>query len=360
MMELYASALESNLAEVSMIEQLRLWQPPENWLQIETLDAHTEGEPLRIILSGYPGLVGKTILKRRRYAKENLDHLRTFLMWEPRGHADMYGCIVTEPVSLGADFGVLFLHNEGYSSMCGHGIIAITKVAVETGMVKRQEPLTRVQMDSPAGLITAFARVEGGKVKSIYFHNVPSFAEGLNEIVEVPGLGKVRYDLAFGGAYYAYVNAADLGLSGATAEFRDLLEVGMQIKRAIMPREIQHPSEADLGFLYGTIFVAPALGEADIRNVCIFAEGEVDRSPTGTGVSGLLALKHARGELGVGQSMVVESIIGTRFTGRVVQTTTFGSKLAVIPEVEGTACITGRHTFWLDPADPLAKGFILR
>ena len=277
----------------------------------------------------------------------------------------MYGCILTEPVTSEADFGVLFLHNEGYSSMCGHGIIAITKLAIETGLVEKQEPLTKVQIDSPAGLITAFARVQDGKVSSVYFHNVPSFVEALDEAVDVPGLGKVRYDLVFGGAYYAYVKASEVGLSAAPSEFRDLIDMGMRIKRAVMEtRAIGHPLEADLGFLYGTIFVAPPLVGADIgadiRNVCVFAEGEVDRSPTGTGVSGLVALKHAKGELKPGESMVVESIIGTRFTGRVAQLTTFASKPAVIPEVEGTAYITGKHTFLLDPRDPLAKGFILR
>lgn len=344
-----------------MRQALSSWQPPQDWQQIHTLDLHTEGEPLRVVLSGYPSLVGKTILERRRFARENLDALRTFLMWEPRGHADMYGCILTEAVTAGADFGVLFLHNEGYSSMCGHGIIAITKLAVETGLVVRERPLTRVQIDSPAGLITAFARVEADRVQSVYFHNVPSFVEALDEVVEVPGLGRVRYDLAFGGAYYAYVVAQDVGLSAAAAEFRDLIEVGMQIKRAIMQtRPIQHPLEADLGFLYGTILVAPPLAGADVRNVCVFAEGEVDRSPTGTGVSGLVALKHAKGELQQGQPLVVESILGTRFSARVAQETTFAGKPAVIPEVEGRAYITGRHSFFLDPADPLAQGFILR
>jgi proline racemase len=345
-----------------MLKAMQSWEPPEGWIQITTIDLHTGGEPFRVITDGYPDLPGDTILARRRYAKQHLDHLRTALVWEPRGHADMYACIVTPPVSPGADIGVLFMHNEGYSTMCGHGIIAITKVALETGMLPMIEPVTVVKIDSPAGLITAHARVAGGQVDSVYFHNVPSFVVALDDVVQVPGLGQVRYDLAFGGAFYAYVQAEDVGVTCTPSDFRPLIEKGTAIKRAIMAsRPIPHPFEADLSFLYGTIFIAPPLGEgAHSRNVCIFAEGEVDRSPTGSGVSGRLAIHHARGELGVGQPIVVASILGSRFIGRIVATTSFGPHPAVIPEVEGTAHITGRHQFLIDPADPLREGFILR
>ncbi|GAB4451254.1 MAG: proline racemase family protein [Anaerolineae bacterium] len=338
------------------------WKPPIEWPKITTIDAHTEGEPLRVIISGFPPLPGDTILERRRYAKKHYDALRTTLMWEPRGHADMYGCLVTTPVSPGSDLGVLFLHNEGFSTMCGHGIIAITKVVLETGYLPMQQPETTVRIDTPAGLVTAHARVTDGRVRSVYFHNVPSFVLALDEQIEVPGLGTITYDLAFGGAFYAYVQAAQVGLTGSPDEYRQLIEAGMAIKRAIMAqRPIPHPFEPDLGFLYGTIFIAPPQSEgAHSRNVCIFAEGEVDRSPTGTGVSGRLALHHARREIGVDQPLVIESIIGSRFTGRVVETTTFGPYPAVIPEVEGTAHITGRHEFFIDPEDPLRNGFILR
>jgi proline racemase len=345
-----------------MLETMRNWTPPEHWLRITTLDAHTGGEPFRVITGGYPELPGDTILARRRYAREHFDHLRTTLMWEPRGHADMYGCIVTPPVSPEADFGVLFMHNEGYSTMCGHGIIAITKVAVETGLVPAVEPETTVKINAPAGLVTAYARVEGGQVRSVRFHNVPSFVVALDETVEVPGLGQVRYDLAFGGAFYAYVHAADVGLTCTPEDFRSLIETGTAIKQAIVAsRPIRHPFEADLSLLYGTIFVdLPQDAGAHSRNVCIFAEGEVDRCPTGTGVSGRLAIHYARGEIAVGQPIVVESIIGSRFTGRIVETTTFGPYDAIIPEVEGTAHITGRHEFLIDPDDALRDGFILR
>jgi len=340
----------------------RNWNAPDHWIKISTVDVHTEGEPLRIILEGFPELPGDTILARRKYARERYDHLRTALMWEPRGHADMYGCIITPAVTPTAHFGVLFIHNEGFSTMCGHGIIGVTKAVLELGLIKMQEPLTSVKIDTPAGLVSAFARVENRKVKSVYFHNVPSFVVALDQSIEVAGLGKVNYDLAFGGAFYVFVEVEQLGLKLTPEHLRLLIETGMQIKRAVMKsREIPHPFDADLSFLYGTIFIGPPLTpEGNSRNVCIFAEGEVDRSPTGTGVSARMAIHYARGEVKINQALCIESIIGTRFTGRVVQTTTFGPYQAVIPEVEGTAYITGRHEFLIDPADPLKFGFILR
>jgi trans-L-3-hydroxyproline dehydratase len=345
-----------------MLNALKSWQPPASWHEITTLDLHTEGEPFRIVTGGLPELKGDTILERRRFMKKNLDHLRTALMWEPRGHADMYGCVVTPPVTDGADFGVLFLHNEGYSTMCGHGIIAIATAAVETGMKPAVEPVTLLRIDAPAGRITAHVRVKEGRVQGVYFHNVPSFVVALDQTVTVPGRGKIRYDLAFGGAFYAFVQAADLGLTPTPGDFSALVEGGMAMKKAVSAaRDISHPFEPDLGFLYGTIFVGPARDpNAHSANVCVFAEGEVDRCPTGTGVSARLAIHHARGEIDVDESIVVESIIGSQFTGKVVETTAFGPYPSVIPEVEGTARITGRHRFWIDPEDPLKAGFVLR
>lgn len=344
-----------------MHEKMRQWNPPESWHRITTIDLHTAGEPFRVITGGYPELPGDTILARRRYAREHLDHLRTALMFEPRGHADMYGCIVTPPVTPGADIGVLFMHNEGYSTMCGHGIIAIAKLAVETGLVAAREPVTTVRIDSPAGLITAYAAVQGGQVAAVRFHNVPSFVVSLDDTVDVPGLGLVRYDLAFGGAFYAYVLAADAGVTCAPGDFRALIARGVAIKHAVIAsRPIVHPFEPDLSLLYGTVFVEPTPDVHHSRNVCIFADGEVDRSPTGTGVSGRLAIHHARGEVGIDDPIVVASILGTTFTGRIVATTQFGPYPAIIPEVEGTAHIVGRQEFLIDPRDPLRDGFILR
>ena len=338
------------------------WRPPRDRQRITTIDAHTGGEPLRVIVSGFPEVPGKTMLEKRRYLKEHFDHLRTSLMWEPRGHADMYGCLVVPPVSNDADFGVLFLHNEGYSSMCGHGIIAVTKVAIEVGFVKRVEPETVVRIDTPAGLVTARAAVAKGLVQSVTFLNVPSFVYLQDKSVTVSGIGRVRFDIAFGGAFYAFVKASDVGVKCVPEDFRKLIDMGMKIKRAVMKRfPITHPFEPDLGFLYGTIFIGPAAGAgAHSRNVCVFAEGEVDRSPTGTGVSARLALHFARNEIRVGESIVVESIIGSRFRGCIREVTDYGPYRAVVPEVEGTAHIYGRNELLIDPADLLAKGFMLR
>jgi trans-L-3-hydroxyproline dehydratase len=339
------------------------WEPPPGWKRITTIDAHTEGEPFRVVTGGLPHPIpGETMLARRRWAGEHLDSLRTALMWEPRGHADMYGCLVTPPVTDGADMGILFLHNEGFSTMCGHGIIGITTVALETGMLPASEPETTLRIDTPAGPVTSHARVENGRVRSVRFHNVPSFVVDLDQQVELPGLGRLRYDLAFGGAFYAYVRAEDADVRCEPSQFRRLIERGIAVKRAVIAgRDIVHPFEPDLGFLYGVVFVGPASApDAHSRNVCVFAEGEVDRCPTGTSVSARLALHHSRGEIDVGERIVIESILGSRFGGRVVETTTFGPHPAVIPEVEGTAHITGRHEFLLDPDDELRDGFILR
>jgi proline racemase len=338
------------------------WSPPTSWLRITTVDAHTAGEPFRVVTSGVPAPAGDTMLARRRFAREHLDHLRRALMWEPRGHADMYGCLLTPPVTSGADLGVLFIHNEGYSSMCGHGIIGLATVAVEIGLLPAVPPETTVRIDSPAGLVTARAHIEDGRVTRVRFENVPSFVLALDARVEVPGLGPVRYDLAFGGAFYAFVQAADVGLTCTPEDFRRLIDAGTRIKHAVQAaRPVQHPFEEDLSFLYGTIFIGPpARAGSHSRNVCVFAEGEVDRSPTGTGVSARLAIHHARGDIETNEPITIESLIGTTFTGRVVRTTTFGPHAAVIPEVEGSAFITGRHEFLIDPGDPLKEGFLLR
>jgi proline racemase len=335
------------------------WTPPADWTRITAIDAHAAGEPLRVITAGLPPIPGKTILAKRRYARENLDHLRKALMFEPRGHADMYGCILTEPVTPDGDFGVLFMHNEGYSTMCGHGVIAVVTVLLETAMLEARD---LIRLDTPAGRVTARANLQGQRVRSVAFENVPSLAYELDRAIEVPGIGEVRCDIGFGGAFYAYCRAEDLGVRIVPDEFRKLIDTGMAVKRAVMDSvEITHPFEEELSFLYGTIIDGPPVGEnADSRNVCIFANGEVDRSPTGTGVSGRVALEHARGNLSVGQAFVIESLIGTSFTGRVVRETSFGEYAAVVPEVEGSAWITGRHEFVIAPDDPLKGGFILR
>lgn len=345
------------------IQQKTKFTAPKNWQRIRTIDMHTGGEPLRVILDGLPALKGNNVLEYRRYMKENHDDIRQALMFEPRGHADMYGCILLPPNDDGADFGILFLHNEGYSTMCGHAIIGITTLAIQMNWVEVIEPETPVTIDAPCGRIYAFAKVKNGEVQSVYFHCVPSFVVALDQKIEVPNLGTVEYDLAYGGAFYAYVDVNKLGLDLSPENYRTLIQKGMDIKRAVMSSShlIHHPFEADLSFLYGTIFIGGPVSEGiDSRNVCIFAEGEVDRCPTGSGVSGRMAIHHARQEIMIGETMTIESIVGSVFTGSVVRSLKYGEFDAVIPQVEGTAHITGQHEFLLSPDDPFRDGFFLR
>lgn len=340
----------------------RAWSPPGAWTRVLGVDAHTAGEPLRVILEGFPPLEGDTILARRRAARERHDALRTALMWEPRGHADMYGCIVVPPVTAGADFGVLFTHNEGYSTMCGHGIIAVATVVLELGLLPSREGRSRVGIDTPAGFVEAWGEVSEGRVRRVSFVNVASFVAARDREVDVPGLGTIRYDVAFGGAFYAFVDAEALGFRMAPEETEALIRAGRAIKAAVVAAgQPVHPDDPDLSFLYGTIFVGPPHDpEHHSRNVCVFADGEVDRSPTGTGVSARLALHHAREELADGQVIRVESLLGTTFDGEVVGTARVGPHDAVIPRVSGSAHVTGRCEFLLDPDDPLGEGFLLR
>jgi trans-L-3-hydroxyproline dehydratase len=339
---------------------------PDSWLQIETIDMHTGGEPLRVILNGFPELKGNSVLEYRNYCKENWDHLRTALMFEPRGHADMYGCILVPANDDEGDFGILFLHNEGYSTMCGHAIIAISTLAVQQEWIDVKEGENTLKIDAPCGRILSYVDVEKGEVQGVRFHCVPSFVVGLDKQVTVPGLGTVRYDLAYGGAFYAYVDLAkhNFNFDLTEASYRTLIQTGMDIKQAVMSQDedVVHPFEGDLSFLYGTIFIdnTKQASGADSRNVCIFAEGEVDRCPTGSGVSGRMAIHHQRKELRIGDSMRIESITGSVFKGAVVREEDYGPFTAVIPEVTGTAHITGKHCFVIDPADPMKNGFILR
>lgn len=338
---------------------------PKHWLQIKTIDMHTGGEPLRIILDGFPELKGNSVLEYRKYCKENFDYLRTALMFEPRGHADMYGCILTPPNDEQADFGILFLHNEGYSTMCGHAIIAISTLAVQMHWISVNEGENILKIDAPCGRITSFTTVKDGKVIGVRFHCVPSFVIDLDQRVDVEGLGSVCYDLAYGGAFYAYVdlqkNNFDFNLSNKN--YRTLIQNGMAIKHAVIEanNQIKHPFEDELSFLYGTIFIDKSNHpDIDSRNVCVFAEGEVDRCPTGSGVSGRMAIHKARKEIDFGQTMTIESITNSVFKASIVSEENFGPYTAIVPQVEGTAYITGAHTFVIDPLDPIKNGFILR
>ena len=338
------------------------WRPPEHWLRIRTVDMHTGGEPLRVFIDGLPEIEGSTILEKRRFFRENFDHIRTGTMFEPRGHADMYGAVLTEPTTPDGDLGVFFMHNEGYSTMCGHAMIALGKLLVEAGMIEKDPDDPEIRIDAPPGRVTLRVKKEGNRVVSTSFTNVPSFMSMQAQRVHVPGMGEVEFDIGYGGAFYAYVDARPLGLALDESDYYLLIDCGRKLKRAVMDNfAIEHPFEKDLGFLYGAIFVGDARNESNhSRNVCIFAEGEVDRSPTGSGVSGRAAIHHAKGELPIGETIAVESILGTLMDVKIVEETTYGPYPAVVPEVSGTAFFTGRNEFWFDPDDPLKEGFIFR
>jgi trans-L-3-hydroxyproline dehydratase len=338
------------------LTKLSDWRPPERWTRITTIDMHTGGEPLRVVVDGLPPIEGRTVLEKRRYFREHHDYLRTGLIWEPRGHADMYGAVITPSVD--ADFDVFFLHNEGYSTMCGHAIIALTKLVIETRLVEKNE----ITFNVPAGRILARASVVGGQVVEASFLNVPSFVYLRDQRADVPGIGLVRFDVAYGGAFYAFVSAPEIGLLLEPNQANQLIEYGRLIKHAVMSQfPITHPFEHDLSFLYGTIFTGPSVDPAHhSRNVCIFAEGELDRSATGSGVSARAALHFAAGELQLNERIMIESILGSTMSVRVAEVTKFGSYDAVIPEVSGTASIIGRNEFYFDPDDPFRKGFMIR
>lgn len=340
------------------------WQVPTDWHHITTLEMHTGGEPLRVITGGFPELQGKMILEKRQYCLTHFDDLRKALIFEPRGHADMYAALITEPERETSHFGVLFLHNEGYSTMCGHAIVALSKAAVEAKVIDVIEGENELRIDSPAGLITSYITVQNNKVIDIRFNNVPSFLALKQQQVAVAGLGCVTFDLAYGGAFYAYVDADALDLDLSDTNSIAIIDMGKRIKTAVQEQfDIKHPFEVDLSFLYGVIFVShqQTLSEdAHSRNVCIFAEGELDRSPTGTGVSGRVAIHHAKGELLIDTPVKIESILGSYFNVKVVDTTQFGQYKAIIPQVSGMAYITGKSEFYIDPEDPLKEGFIFR
>ena len=333
-----------------------------NALSIKTIDMHTGGEPLRVIIDGYPTLKGKSILEKRNYTKEHLDHLRKALMFEPRGHADMYGVILTEACTKGCDFGVIFMHNEGYSTMCGHATIAITKLAVLQNWVEVTAPITHITIDAPCGVLQASAYInDEGEVTKVSFKCVPSFVLALNEKIEVTDLGEITYDLAYGGAFYAYIDADEIRLSLDKNNYDKIITYGKKIKKSIVETKdnIKHPFEEDLSFLYGTIFIS---NKSDVhsKNVCVFANGEVDRSPTGSGVSGRAAIHYKKNELEKNHSIIIESILNTSFEVKVLEALKYGQFDAIIPEVSGNAYITGEHNFLIDEDDELKYGFFLR
>jgi trans-L-3-hydroxyproline dehydratase len=331
-------------------------------LTIRTVEMHTGGEPVRIVVDGYPTLEGDTILAKRRFARENHDGIRRMLMFEPRGHADMYGVIPVEPDHPEADLAVLFIHNEGYSTMCGHATIALGRWAVDTGVVEAREPETAVAIQVPAGLVRATVEVTGGVTGRTRFEGVPAFVAASGVEVNVPGHGATTVDVAYGGAFYAFAPASAFGLDVRRSPVRDLVDAAWGVTTAVGDAvPLEHPDDPDLGFLYGTILTdgADEWSENPTANICVFADRQVDRSPTGSGVTARIAIQYARGLIGLGIERAFESIVGSVFTGKALRETTVGEHPAVVVEVAGTARYTGRCEFFLEEGDELAA-FLVR
>jgi len=329
---------------------------------MRTCEMHTGGEPVRIVTAGYPDIPGATILDKRRYAREHLDHLRRFLMHEPRGHNDMYGVILVEPDHPDADLAVLFCHNEGYSTMCGHATIAVARWAVDTGLVAAVEPRTTVGVQCPCGLVTAHVQVRDGRAGLVHFESVGAFAPLIDAKVEVEGVGTVEVDIGYGGAFYAFVPAARFGLDVRTSSARSLVDAAWAVTCAAKAQlELDHPGHEDLAFLYGTILTDGGWGDdRPSANVCVFADRQVDRSPTGSGVTARMAIQKARGLVGVGDERRFSSVTGAVFTGCIVEETRVGDHEAVTVLVGGEAHYTGEARFRAEAADRLAGGFTVR
>lgn len=324
------------------------------------VDSHTEGMPTRVIVGGVGVMPGATMEERRQWFMANSDDLRQLLMNEPRGHSAMSGAILQPPTRPDADFGVLYIEVSGCLPMCGHGTIGVATVLVETGMVPVVEPVTTIRLDTPAGLVIADVQVSDGHADSVTIRNVPSFAVALDQTVEVPGLGTVEYDLAFGGNFYAIVSLDRIGLPFDRARKDDLLAAGLGIMAAIEEKgEPVHPVDSTIRGCHHVYLKAPGSTALHSRHAMAIHPGWFDRSPCGTGTSARMAQLHARGELPLDQDFRNESFIGTSFTGRLVETTEVAGIPAVIPTITGRAWVTGTAQYMLDPSDPFPRGFVL-
>ena len=327
---------------------------------ITAVDSHTEGEPTRVVTGGVPFVPGKTMPEKKQWLAENRDDLRKSLMWEPRGHKDMLGALITPPVSKDADFGVIFMDGDGYLDMCGHGSVGVVTVVLETGMVPMKDSGEQtVVMDTPAGLITARAIMEHGKAKSVSFQNVPSFYYS-SLTVKVPGLGEIPVDISYGGNYFALVNVNRLNMPLEVENIKDLTEIGLTIRDLVNQQaEIIHPGTGAKGSVDLTEIYDESSAPAVTKNIVIFGAGQVDRSPCGTGTCAKMAVLNKKNKLSPNEIYRHKSIIGTEFQGKILEETTVGDYKAIIPEITARAYITGIQQFVMDADDPFKYGFQL-
>ncbi|MHB8433367.1 MAG: proline racemase family protein [Candidatus Tyrphobacter sp.] len=328
-------------------------------MTIETVESHTQGMPTRVVIGGVDAIPGETMFERREYAREHLDGLRRYLMYEPRGHASMSGAILMPPCDRRADIGVLFIEVTGFLPMCGHGTIGVCTVLVERGLVDVREPQTTIVLDTPAGLVRASVAVEGGRATSVTLTNVPSFLALRDAVVDVEGFGALAFDLAYGGNFYAILPARSVGLTLALHEAPEVIERGMRIMRAIREQHrFEHPVERRIAQLRHVLFTAPPNGDADAKGAVVLYPGTLDRSPCGTGTSARMAQRYFRGEQRLQEAFAHESLLGTSFLGHLVDEVALTQSVrAVVPVVQGSAWITGDARYVLDPEDPFPHGF---
>ena len=327
--------------------------------RVRAVDSHTEGMPTRVVLDGIGEIPGATMNERRLHFIAHLDHLRHFLMDEPRGHPAMSGAILQRPTRPDCDWGVVYIEVSGCLPMCGHGTIGVATVLVEERLVAVVEPVTTIRLDTPAGLVIAAVAVEEGRATSVTIENVPSWTDRLDAVIEVPGLGAVPYSLAFGGNFYALVDLDAVGLPFDRARQRDIADAGLAIMAAINEQAPPHHPEIEgVDHCHHVELIAPGSDARLSRHAMAIHPGWFDRSPCGTGTSARMAELHSRGELPLGQDFVNESFIGSRFVGRLVAETEVAGRPAVVPTITGRAWVTGRAEYVLDPADPFPDGFV--
>lgn len=329
--------------------------------RLEYVDTHTMGEPTRIIVDGIPPILGNSMAEKKEYLEDNFDYIRRMAMDEPRGHRDMFGAIITDPIHEEAHIGVIFMDGGGYLNMCGHGTMGVATFLVEREYVKVTEPYTHLVLDAPAGLIGVKVRVEKGKVLEVSLTNVPSFVYKRDVEVYLPEIGKVSVDISFGGSFFALVKAEDLGLKVSLEYIEDIMKLGVQLRDEINKEVVvTHPNNPHINKVdLVEIYDEPTNSDADLKNVVVFGRRQFDRSPCGTGTSAKLAALYEKGQLGLEETFVYESITGTKFKGKVVEETKIGEYNGIIPEVTGRAFITSYGYLVYDEEDPFKYGFIL-
>ena len=329
---------------------------------ITCIDAHTAGEPVRIVTSGFPKIEGRTMLEKRAYVLENLDHCRKLIMREPRGHDAMYGAILTPPVTDDGDIGVLFIENGGMGTMCGHGTIGVSKAVFDTGIMPSREGANVLKIDAPAGRVTSTVEIRDGHVRSVFFHNVPAFRRMSGVKIPVGGVGEITADVCFGGAFYIFAEASQLGIELVPENTHRLCAYAMEIKENFSRAQtISHPLETGIDWIYGVVLMTEpeeaGQGRLRTRNITVFGEAEVDRSPCGTGTSARMSQLYAKGVLKPGMILENHSIIDTVFEGTIAEETDVSGIPAIIPKISGNAYIMGFNQLVLEPDDPMPEGF---